>query len=43
MKAESWRSMSSERAQGGRRYQDLHDALDSIAHKVLTDTLWLDA
>lgn len=24
---------------GGRRYQDLHDRLDGIAHKVLTDTL----
>jgi DNA-binding HxlR family transcriptional regulator len=24
---------------GGRRYQDLHDALDGIAHKVLTETL----
>ncbi len=24
---------------GGRRYQDLHDALDGISHKVLTDTL----
>jgi hypothetical protein len=23
---------------GGRRYQDLHDALDGIAHKVLTET-----
>lgn len=23
----------------GRRYQDLHDALDGISHKVLTDTL----
>ena len=28
-----------ELAGGGRRYQDLHDALDGIAHKVLTDTL----
>lgn len=28
-----------ELANGGRRYQDLHDALDGIAHKVLTDTL----
>ena len=28
-----------ELAFGGRRYQDLHDALDGIAHKVLTDTL----
>lgn len=24
---------------GGRRYQDLHTALDGISHKVLTDTL----
>ncbi|HEY3843444.1 MAG TPA: helix-turn-helix domain-containing protein [Acidimicrobiales bacterium] len=24
---------------GGRRYQDLHDALEGIAHKVLTETL----
>jgi DNA-binding HxlR family transcriptional regulator len=24
---------------GGRRYQVLHDALDGISHKVLTDTL----
>lgn len=23
----------------GRRYQDLHDALDGVSHKVLTDTL----
>ena len=28
-----------ELANGGRRYQDLHEALDGIAHKVLTDTL----
>jgi len=28
-----------ELAAGGRRYQDLHDALNGIAHKVLTDTL----
>lgn len=28
-----------ELANGGRRYQDLHDAFDGIAHKVLTDTL----
>jgi DNA-binding HxlR family transcriptional regulator len=26
-------------ANGGRRYQDLHDALDGIAYKVLTETL----
>jgi DNA-binding HxlR family transcriptional regulator len=26
-------------AQGGRRYQDLDDALDGVSHKVLTDTL----
>lgn len=24
---------------GGRRYQDLHDALDGISYKVLTETL----
>ena len=24
---------------GGRRYQDLDDALDGVSHKVLTDTL----
>jgi len=28
-----------ELAKGGRRYQDLHSALDGISHKVLTDTL----
>lgn len=28
-----------ELAQGGRRYQALHDALDGIAYKVLTETL----
>jgi DNA-binding HxlR family transcriptional regulator len=28
-----------ELAAGGRRYQYLHDALDGILHKVLTDTL----
>ena len=28
-----------ELARGGRRYQDLHNALDGISHKVLTDTL----
>jgi DNA-binding HxlR family transcriptional regulator len=28
-----------ELAHGGRRYQDLHAALDRISHKVLTDTL----
>jgi DNA-binding HxlR family transcriptional regulator len=28
-----------ELAHGGRRYQDLHSALESISHKVLTDTL----
>jgi DNA-binding HxlR family transcriptional regulator len=26
-------------ADGGRRYQDIHDALDGISHKVLTETL----
>jgi DNA-binding HxlR family transcriptional regulator len=24
---------------GGRRYQELHDALEGVSHKVLTDTL----
>jgi DNA-binding HxlR family transcriptional regulator len=28
-----------ELAIGGRRYQDLHDSMDGISHKVLTDTL----
>jgi DNA-binding HxlR family transcriptional regulator len=28
-----------ELTEGGRRYQDLHDALDGISYKVLTDTL----
>jgi DNA-binding HxlR family transcriptional regulator len=28
-----------ELANGGRRYQDLLDALDGVSHKVLTDTL----
>jgi DNA-binding HxlR family transcriptional regulator len=28
-----------ELANGGRRYQDLLDALDGVTHKVLTDTL----
>jgi len=28
-----------ELAAGGHRYQDLHDALDGVSHKVLTDTL----
>lgn len=28
-----------ELSSGGRRYQELHDALAGIAHKVLTDTL----
>ena len=27
-----------EPAHGGRRYQDLHDRVESIAHKVLTET-----
>ena len=31
--------LAAELVDGGRRYQDLHDALDGIAHKVLTDTL----
>jgi DNA-binding HxlR family transcriptional regulator len=28
-----------ELSEGGRRYQDLHDALGGVSHKVLTDTL----
>jgi DNA-binding HxlR family transcriptional regulator len=28
-----------ELADGGLRYQDLHNALDGVSHKVLTDTL----
>ncbi|MGO9505272.1 MAG: winged helix-turn-helix transcriptional regulator [Streptosporangiaceae bacterium] len=28
-----------ELARGGRRYQDLHDVLDGISYKVLTETL----
>jgi DNA-binding HxlR family transcriptional regulator len=28
-----------ELAHGGRRYQELNDALDGVSHKVLTDTL----
>ena len=28
-----------ELSEGGRRYQELHDALGGISHKVLTDTL----
>lgn len=28
-----------ELAAGGRRYQDLHEVLDGVSHKVLTDTL----
>ena len=31
--------MLAELAPGGRRYRDLHDGLDGISHKVLTDTL----
>ena len=31
--------MLAELAAGGRRYQDLHDGLHGISHKVLTDTL----
>lgn len=26
-------------AAGGRRYQDLHEVMDGVSHKVLTDTL----
>lgn len=29
----------SELARGGRRYQELHDALGGVSHKVLTETL----
>jgi DNA-binding HxlR family transcriptional regulator len=29
----------SQLSEGGRRYRDLHDSLDGISHKVLTDTL----
>jgi DNA-binding HxlR family transcriptional regulator len=32
-------TLLAELAAGGRRYQDLHDGLDGISHKVLTDTL----
>jgi DNA-binding HxlR family transcriptional regulator len=28
-----------ELADGGRRYQELHDALDGVSYKVLTETL----
>jgi DNA-binding HxlR family transcriptional regulator len=28
-----------ELAAGGRRYQDVHDVLEGVSHKVLTDTL----
>ncbi len=31
--------MLAELTPGGRRYQDLHDALDGVSHKVLTETL----
>jgi DNA-binding HxlR family transcriptional regulator len=31
--------MLAELEAGGRRFQDLHDGLDGISHKVLTDTL----
>jgi DNA-binding HxlR family transcriptional regulator len=31
--------MLTELGPGGRRYQDLHAALEGISHKVLTDTL----
>ena len=31
--------MLAELAAGGRRYQDLHNGLDGISHKVLTETL----
>lgn len=32
-------ALLSELSEGGRRYQDLNDALDGVSHKVLTDTL----
>jgi DNA-binding HxlR family transcriptional regulator len=32
-------AMLAQLADGGRRYQDLDDALDGVSHKVLTDTL----
>jgi DNA-binding HxlR family transcriptional regulator len=32
-------SVLSELSQGGRRYQELDDALEGVSHKVLTDTL----
>jgi DNA-binding HxlR family transcriptional regulator len=32
-------ALLSELSEGGRRYQDLDDALDGVSHKVLTDTL----
>ena len=32
-------SLLSQLIDGGRRYQDIHDAIDGISHKVLTDTL----
>ena len=31
--------MLAELGEHGRRYQDLHDSLEGISHKVLTDTL----
>lgn len=35
--------MLAELAAGGRRYQDLHDALDGISHKVLTEAVLAEA
>jgi len=32
-------ALLAELSKGGHRYQDLHDALDGISFKVLTDTL----
>ena len=32
-------SVLTQLAEAGRRYQDLHDALDGVSYKVLTDTL----
>lgn len=32
-------ALLSELVNGGRRYQELHDLLDGVSHKVLTETL----
>ena len=34
-----WTIALSRNRGGGKRYQDLHEALDAMSHKVLTDTL----